>query len=153
MALYEELDDRGVRSSDAVIDVVMPSSQDIAYPSETCFSRVGTGVDLAMLFSSALEAMDLCPFLLVRPHRRVYVGVGVWGDPSDVDLYAADPVIVAFDPSSLGDSDFWSAIGSGFRSYAEDYALYESDGFLQVNIPAARAEGVSPAPCFSVKDQ
>lgn len=132
-AIYNVLQERGMRYVDAPADFLSRPTQTIYYPSETLDSLSGNCIDGTVLFAAALEAMGMRPYIFLVP-GHAYLGVALWRDTT---------VALALETTMVGTHWYWEARSAG----EEEFGLHLADGSLvSVNVPWTRTQAIRPAP-------
>lgn len=112
------------------------SVQRICLPAEVLDQRSGNCIELAILYASAAEALDLEAAIILVPGHAF---VGIRTDQQNANYYFIETTMI-------GDTDFSQAVDSGQRLFTETLPHLEAgeSGYGWTNIWDAREKGILP---------
>jgi hypothetical protein len=112
------------------------SVQRIRLPAEVLDQRSGNCIELAILYASAAEALDLEAAIILVPGHAF---VGVRTDQENANYYFIETTMI-------GDTDFSAAVDSAQRLFTETLPHLEAgeSGYGWTNIWDARENGILP---------
>ena len=112
--------------------------QRIRMPADVLKEKSGNCIELALLYASAAEALDLEPAIVLVP-GHAYVGVRT--DDVNANYYFIETTLIGY-------SDFQGAIDSGTRNFEEAYPHIDAHEipYGWVTIANAREDGILPIP-------
>lgn len=136
-AIFDELRARGLTYVNLPGTGFFSAAQSVRYPAESITGMGANCVDGALLFASAWEALGMDPLLAVSfSAGHAFAAVRCWsGSPS---------CIVPIETTLVG------SMSSAYDAYVQGsntWSTWSANGSLiQVDVPAMRAQGVTPAP-------
>ena len=135
-AIWAALKARGFNYTNVPQDF-FASAQNVRYPAESLRAKTGNCIDGTVVFSSALEAIGMEPFINYVPgHAFVGVHIAPKGTPNYGNF-------VIVETTMLGTSDFKSAAKKGLEEYNENS---KAGTLLQFEVSEGRAAGFLPSP-------
>jgi len=131
-AIYDALTYLGIRYVNAPVSFGF-GAQRIKYPSEVLSDRSGNCIEMAVLFASCFEAMDMYPVIIIVP-EHAFVGVHQWHDENE---------LILIETARVGYTDYYNARNSAIKTYTEHVKKGDA---TEVDINFWRCIGIRPIP-------
>jgi hypothetical protein len=135
-AIFQQLRSQGLTYVALTGTGFFATSQNVRYPAESLAQNGANCIDGSLVFASALEAMGMEPILaLDMTHGHAFAAVRCWSGSN---------CVIPIETTMVGGTKtFDDAVGVA----GGNWSAWTSDASLeQIDIAAARAAGVTPAP-------